>query len=45
MAGQSVGLVHRIQPTAEIVAELIEQAAAALARERAHAELAVGDVA
>src|ERR671918_541153 len=31
MAGQSVGLVRRIQPTAAIVAELVEQTAAALA--------------
>ncbi len=33
MAGQSVGLVRRIQPTAEIIAELVEQAACALERE------------
>jgi enoyl-[acyl-carrier protein] reductase II len=33
MAGQSVGLVRRIQPTADIVAELVEQAARALARD------------
>jgi enoyl-[acyl-carrier protein] reductase II len=33
MAGQSVGLVHAIQPIAEILAELVEQAAAALGRE------------
>jgi enoyl-[acyl-carrier protein] reductase II len=45
MAGQSVGLVRRIQPTAEIVAELVEQTAAALARDGAHAEPAVGDAA
>ena len=32
MAGQSVGLVTRIQPIAEILAELVEQAVAALAR-------------
>jgi enoyl-[acyl-carrier protein] reductase II len=32
MAGQSVGLVRRIQPTAEIIAELVEQAACALER-------------
>ncbi|PWR22385.1 NAD(P)H-dependent flavin oxidoreductase [Zavarzinia compransoris] len=31
MAGQSVGMVTREQPTAEIIAELIEQAATALA--------------
>jgi len=31
MAGQSVGLVKSVQPTAEIVAELVEQAIAALA--------------
>ena len=30
MAGQSVGLVHSIQPVAEIIAELIDQAAGAL---------------
>lgn len=35
MAGQSVGMVTREQPTAEIIAELIEQAVAALtARQR-----------
>ena len=45
MAGQSVGLVRRIQPTAEIIAELVEQTAAALARDGPHAVLAVGDVA
>jgi enoyl-[acyl-carrier protein] reductase II len=33
MAGQSVGLVRQIQPTAEIIAELVEQAASALARD------------
>ncbi|HET6469296.1 MAG TPA: nitronate monooxygenase [Geminicoccaceae bacterium] len=32
MAGQSVGLVTRVQPTAEIIARLIEQAERALAR-------------
>ncbi|MEI8395140.1 MAG: nitronate monooxygenase [Rhodospirillaceae bacterium] len=32
MAGQSVGMVAREQPTAEILAELVEQAVAALAR-------------
>jgi len=31
MAGQSVGMVTREQPTAEIIAELVEQAVAALA--------------
>jgi enoyl-[acyl-carrier protein] reductase II len=31
MAGQSVGMVHREQPTAEIIAELVEQAVRALA--------------
>jgi enoyl-[acyl-carrier protein] reductase II len=45
MAGQSVGLVRRIQPTAEIVAELVEQTASALARDVPHADLAVEDVA
>ncbi len=39
MAGQSVGMVTREQPTAEILAELVEQAAQALAaRDRAGAE-------
>jgi enoyl-[acyl-carrier protein] reductase II len=32
MAGQSVGMVTHVQPVAEIVAELVDQAAAALAR-------------
>jgi len=32
MAGQSVGMVTRIQPTAEIIEELVSQAAQALAR-------------
>ena len=32
MAGQSVGMVTREQPTAEIIAELVDEAAAALAR-------------
>jgi enoyl-[acyl-carrier protein] reductase II len=45
MAGQSVGLVRKIQPTAEIVAELVEQTAAALARDVPHADLAMEDVA
>ena len=31
MAGQSVGMVTSVQPTAEIIAELVEQATAALA--------------
>jgi enoyl-[acyl-carrier protein] reductase II len=31
MAGQSVGMVTQVQPTAEIITELVEQAAAALA--------------
>jgi enoyl-[acyl-carrier protein] reductase II len=31
MAGQSVGMVTRIQPVAEIIEELIGQAVAALA--------------
>jgi enoyl-[acyl-carrier protein] reductase II len=38
MAGQSVGMVEREQPTAEIIAELIGQAVAAL-EERAQAEV------
>lgn len=33
MAGQSVGLVRKVQPIAEILAELVEQAAQALGRE------------
>ena len=45
MAGQSVGLVRRIQPTAEIIAELVEQTAAALARDCLAVEPAIGDVA
>lgn len=32
MAGQSVGMVTRVQPTAEIVSELVSEAIAALAR-------------
>ncbi|MCS6877584.1 MAG: nitronate monooxygenase [Geminicoccaceae bacterium] len=36
MAGQSVGMVKRIQPTAAILAELVEQAEAALARVQGH---------
>lgn len=41
MAGQSVGLVHSIQPVAEIIQELVDQAAGALAaRELAMAERA-----
>jgi enoyl-[acyl-carrier protein] reductase II len=38
MAGQSVGLVTRIQPIAEILSELVGQAAAALDREAAPVE-------
>lgn len=39
MAGQSVGLVTREQPTAEIIQELVEQAVAAIvARDRPEAE-------
>ncbi|MCS6778180.1 MAG: nitronate monooxygenase [Geminicoccaceae bacterium] len=42
MAGQSVGMVRKIQPTATILAELVEQAEAALARlERHRLEVAV----
>jgi enoyl-[acyl-carrier protein] reductase II len=33
MAGQSVGLVRSVQPMAEILAELVEQTAAALGRD------------
>jgi NAD(P)H-dependent flavin oxidoreductase YrpB (nitropropane dioxygenase family) len=45
MAGQSVGLVTRVQPIAEILTELVEQADAALARDHwigapAHTETA-----
>jgi enoyl-[acyl-carrier protein] reductase II len=47
MAGQSVGLVRRIQPTAEIIAELVEQTVCALEREDPRAGLeaipAIGD--
>jgi enoyl-[acyl-carrier protein] reductase II len=32
MAGQSVGMVTKEQPTAEIIAELVEEAEVALAR-------------
>jgi enoyl-[acyl-carrier protein] reductase II len=40
MAGQSVGMVASIQPTAEIIAELVEQAIAALrARAAPHPHL------
>ena len=35
MAGQSVGLVRQVQPIAEILAELVEQTALALARDDA----------
>jgi enoyl-[acyl-carrier protein] reductase II len=34
MAGQSVGMVNKEQPTAEIIAELVEEAATALERRR-----------
>ena len=37
MAGQSVGMVARVQPTAEIIAEIVEQAVTALAMRRAAA--------
>lgn len=37
MAGQSVGMVTKEQPAAEIIAELVEQAAAALAARRRNA--------
>ncbi|MCS6921573.1 MAG: nitronate monooxygenase [Elioraea sp.] len=43
MAGQSVGLVTREQPTAEIIAELVEQALAALMRREAAAVAAAAD--
>jgi hypothetical protein len=33
MAGQSVGLVRKVQPIAEILAELVEQTVAALGRD------------
>jgi enoyl-[acyl-carrier protein] reductase II len=36
MAGQSVGMVTAEQPTAEILQELVGQAAAVLARRRSH---------
>jgi enoyl-[acyl-carrier protein] reductase II len=42
MAGQSVGLVTREQPTAEIIAELVDQALAALAA-RGRAAVAAAD--
>ena len=46
MAGQSVGLVRRRSSRlAEILAELVEQTATALARDGARAELAVEDAA
>ncbi len=35
MAGQSVGMVDRVRPTAEIIAELVEQAVEALLRRNA----------
>ncbi len=37
MAGQSVGMVAGVQPTAEIIAEIVEQAVTALAMRRAAA--------
>ena len=40
MAGQSIGMVTREQPTAEIIAELVHEAAAALARRGDAAECA-----
>ncbi|WP_114377593.1 NAD(P)H-dependent flavin oxidoreductase [Elioraea thermophila] len=43
MAGQSVGLVTREQPTAEIIAELVEQAIAALMRRETAAVAAAAD--
>lgn len=43
MAGQSVGLVTREQPTAEIIAELVEQAVAALMRRETAAVAAAAD--
>ena len=42
MAGQSVGMVTREQPTAEIIAELVEQAMAALAHRTATPATASG---
>ena len=42
MAGQSVGLIEKEQPLAEILAELVAQTAAALAREVPEADLAGG---
>ena len=44
MAGQSVGLVRRSEPTAAIIAELVEQAARALARD-VPSELDAGEAA
>ncbi len=38
MAGQSVGMVSRAQPTADIIGELVEQAEAALAARLPHLE-------
>jgi hypothetical protein len=35
MAGQSVGLVDKVQPLAEVLDELVAQAVAALEREQA----------
>jgi enoyl-[acyl-carrier protein] reductase II len=45
MAGQSVGFVRRTQPIAAILAELVDQAAAALARDDPDARLDEGRVA
>jgi enoyl-[acyl-carrier protein] reductase II len=42
MAGQSVGLVKQVQPTREIMAQLVEQAEQALAREGGRPRAAVG---
>jgi enoyl-[acyl-carrier protein] reductase II len=45
MAGQSVGMVKREEPTAAILAELVEQAETALARRWAHAQQPAGALA
>jgi len=39
MAGQSVGMVSKEQPTAEIIQDMIEEALSALADRRKRAEL------
>jgi len=39
MAGQSVGMVAKEQPTAEVIQELIEEALSALMDRRTRAEL------